>query len=296
MSCEPGETVGAFLCQAGQMLRAAAIESPRLEARLLLAHAMGSTAEALLRDPRAAVPAEAAARFGALLRGRLEARPVAHLLGRQGFWTLDLAVSPATLIPRPDTESLVEAALEAFPDPAAALRVLDLGTGTGALLLAVLAERPRAVGIGVDRAPAAAALAAANARGNGLADRAAFLAGDWASALAGRFDLVLSNPPYIESAVIPGLMPEVARHEPALALDGGPDGLVAYRAITAALPGLLALGGVAVLELGQGQRAAVEDLARVAGLAPVSCRRDLGGIERALVLAKKPFGAPARRD
>jgi release factor glutamine methyltransferase len=291
MSCDPGETVGAFLCQAGQMLRAAAIESPRHEARLLLGHAMGATTEALLRDPRAPVPPEAASRFRAALAARLAATPVAHILGSQGFWTLDLAVSPATLIPRPDSEALVEAALDLFPDPAAPLRVLDLGTGTGCLLLAVLAERPKAVGIGVDLVPAAAALAAANARRNGLAGRAAFLAGDWAEALAGRFDLVLSNPPYIESAAIAGLMPEVARHEPRSALDGGADGLDAYRRLAAILPGLLAPGAAAVLELGAGQRRAVEGLALAAGLAPAGCRTDLGGIERALMLRPGPGGA-----
>lgn len=284
MTCDPGETVGAFLCQAGQVLRAAAIDSPRHEARLLLGHAMGATAEALLRDPRAPVPPAAAARFRAALAARLDAVPMAHILGQQGFWTLDLAVSPATLIPRPDSESLVEAALDAFPGPQAPLRVLDLGTGTGCLLLAVLAERPRATGIGVDLVPEAAALAAANAARNGLADRAAFLAGRWADPLAGRFDLVLSNPPYIESAAIAGLMPEVARHEPRSALDGGADGLDAYRHLAAILPGLLAPGGAAVLELGAGQRAAVERLASAAGLVPAGCRRDLGGIERALVL------------
>jgi release factor glutamine methyltransferase len=282
--CEPGETVGAFLCQAGQVLRAAAIDSPRLEARLLLGHAMGATPEALLRDPGAPVPPEAAARFRAALAARLDAVPVAHILGTQGFWTLDLAVSPATLIPRPDSESLVEAALDAFPDAGAKLRVLDLGTGTGCLLLAVLAERPRAFGVGVDLVPGAAALAAGNAARNGLADRAAFLAGDWAASLVGRFDLVLSNPPYIESAAIAGLMPEVARHEPRSALDGGADGLAAYRHLTAILLDLLSPGGAAVLELGDGQREAVEALARGTGLTPSTCRTDLGGVERALVL------------
>jgi release factor glutamine methyltransferase len=284
MRCEPGETVGAFLCQAGQVLRAAAIESPRLEARLLLGHAMGATPEALLRDPGAPVPPEAASRFRAALAARLDAVPVAHIIGTQGFWTLELAVSPATLIPRPDSESLVEAALDAFPDAGAKLRVLDLGTGTGCLLLAVLAERPLAFGVGVDLVPGAAALAAANAARNGLADRAAFLAGDWAASLSARFDLVLSNPPYIESAAIAGLMPEVARHEPRSALDGGTDGLAAYRHLAAILPGLLAPGGAAVLELGAGQRQAVQALARGAGLVPSACRMDLGGVERALVL------------
>lgn len=290
MSCDPGETVGAFLCQAGQMLRAAAIETPRQEARLLLGHAMGLRTEALLRDPRAPVPPEAAARFRTALAARLDAVPVAHILGSQGFWTLDLAVSPATLIPRPDSEAVVEAALELFPDADGPLRVLDLGTGTGCLLLAVLAERPRAFGIGLDLVPAAAALARENARRNGLADRAAFLAADWDAALAGCFDLVLANPPYIESGAIAGLMPEVARHEPRSALDGGADGLDAYRRLAAALPRLLAPSGGAVLEIGAGQRAAVEELAEGAGLLPVGCRSDLAGIPRALVLRRGPAG------
>lgn len=295
MACDPGTSIGAFLCQAGQALRAAGIAEPRREARLLLGHAMGVGEEALLREPRAPVPPAAIVRFRAGLAARLQAVPMAHILGRQGFWTLDLEVSPATLIPRPDSETLVEAALDLFPEPAAPLRLLDLGTGTGCLLLAVLAERPRAFGVGVDRAPAAARLAARNAAANGLAARAAFLAGDWAAALAGRFDLVLANPPYVETAAIAGLMPEVARHEPRLALDGGPDGLAAYRALMAALPGLLAPGGAAVLELGLGQRAAVEALARAAGLAPVGCRADLGGIERALML-KKAIGTGPPAD
>ena len=284
---DPAGTVGFFLCQAGQRLRGAAIESPRLEARLLLAHAMACRAEDLLRDPRAPVPPPAARAFAGLLARRMDHAPIAHLIGMRGFWSFDLEVSPATLIPRPDTEALVEAALEAFPDRGAVRRVLDLGTGTGALLLAALTEFPAATGLGIDRAPGAAALARRNAARLGLGARAAFLAGDWAAALGpgARFDLVLGNPPYIESAAIPALMPEVARHEPALALDGGPDGLAAYRAILATLPRLLAPRGRAILELGQGQRAAVEALASGQGLVPGGCRADLGGIDRALVLA-----------
>ncbi len=277
-------SVGGLLCDAGQRLRAAAIEQPRAEARLLLAEVTGLDAAALLRDAGAAVTPDAAARFGALLRRRLAGEPMAHLLGRRGFWTLDLAVSPATLIPRPDSETLVEAALEAFPDGAAPLRVLDLGTGTGALLLAVLSEYPNAFGIGIDLVPAAAALARANAARNGLSARAAFLVGDWAAAIRQRFDLVLSNPPYIESAAIPALMPEVARFEPASALDGGADGLDAYRQLVATLPGLLAPGGVAILELGAGQAAPVSALARAEGLEPGPPRADLNGTGRALPL------------
>ncbi|MBB5693947.1 peptide chain release factor N(5)-glutamine methyltransferase [Muricoccus pecuniae] len=289
--CEPpgsehGTSVGAFLCQAGQVLRAAAVEAPRLEARMLLAHAMGCRQEDLLRDPRAPVAPEAQARFREALAARARNVPMAHLLGHAGFWTLDLLATPATLIPRADTETLVEAALGAFPDRAVVTRLLDLGTGTGALLLACLAEFPHAFGIGVDRSPEAAALARANALRNGLAERAAIIAGDWAAALAGRFDLILSNPPYIETAAIPGLMPEVALHEPALALDGGADGLDAYRALATALPGLLAEGGKAVLELGQGQEAGVGALMRAAGLRVLGCRPDLGGIPRALIVGR----------
>nr|WP_255575258.1 peptide chain release factor N(5)-glutamine methyltransferase [Caldovatus aquaticus] len=274
-----------MLCDAAQRLRAGGIESPRLEARLLLGHALGLPAEALLRDPARPVPPAAAARFAALLHRRLERAPVAHLLGEREFWSLPLAVSPATLIPRPDSETLIEAALAAFPDRAAVRAILDLGTGTGCLLLAALTEFPRASGLGVDRVAEAAALAAANARRLGLAGRARFVVGDWAAPLAARFDLVLCNPPYVETGAIPHLAPEVARHEPATALDGGADGLDAYRAVLAALPALLAPAGRAVLELGQGQRPAVEALARAAGLRPLGCRADLGGVERALVLA-----------
>jgi release factor glutamine methyltransferase len=278
---DPAGSVGALLCRAGQVLRTAGLEGPRQEARLLLAHVMACREEDLLRDPRATVPAEAALTFGTLVRRRAGREPMAYLLGTAGFWTLTLETNPATLIPRADSEAVVEAALE---NPAAIRRVLDLGTGTGALLLAVLAARPDAVGIGVDLAPEAAALAARNAAANGLAGRAHFVCGDWARAIGGRFDLVLSNPPYIESAAVPRLMPDVAGFEPALALDGGADGLDAYRHLVGILPGLLLPGGRAVLELGQGQRPAVEALARNAGLEPVSAHRDLGGIDRALVL------------
>ncbi|MBX9751167.1 MAG: peptide chain release factor N(5)-glutamine methyltransferase [Roseococcus sp.] len=289
MSCAPGESVGAFLCQAGQLLRAAAIESPRIEARLLLAHAMATSIEALLRDPRMAVPPAAVARFRQVLDQRLAHVPMALITGRAGFWTLELEVSPETLIPRADSEALIEAVLESGRKPA---RILDLGTGTGCLLLAALSEFPAARGLGVDLRPGAAALAARNAARNDLADRAAFLAGDWATAVGGRFDLILSNPPYIESAAIPGLMPEVALHEPATALDGGADGLDAYRIILADLPRLLAPGGLAVLELGLGQAEAVGALAQAQGLRVAGLRADLGGVDRAIILdlSQNPVG------
>ena len=257
-----------LLRDATAALRAAGLESPRREARWLLEHA-GGDADA----------------FRALVVRRAAREPLAYLLGHQEFWTLDLAVSTATLIPRPDSETLIAAALAARPDRGAVRRVLDLGTGTGCLLLAALTEFPAAFGVGTDVVPEAAALAARNAAACGLAGRSAFLCADWAAPLAGRFDLVLANPPYIESATIAGLMPEVAHHEPRSALDGGADGLDAYRAVLAALPDLLAPGGVAVLELGVGQAGPVTALARHAGFCDPALRQDMAGIARAAVLA-----------
>jgi release factor glutamine methyltransferase len=274
------ETVAAALRRGAARLAAAGIDAPRREARLLLHHALGLDRRAMLNAMALLDPA----RFDALLERRTAREPMAFILGSQGFWTLDLAVSPATLIPRADSETLIAAALAALPERDRVRRILDLGTGTGALLLAALTEFPAAWGIGVDVSPDAAALAARNARANGLADRALLLCGVWAGAIAGQFDLVLANPPYIPSDEIAGLMPEVAAHEPRAALDGGPDGLDAYRAIIAALPRLLAPGGVAVLELGQGQAAVVAKLGRASGFGPPALRHDLGGIARAMVL------------
>ncbi len=280
----PATTADALLRLAATRLGAAGVEQPVREARLLLRLALGLDAAGLLgRDRAAPVPAPALATFEALLARRAAREPMALLTGRQGFWTLDLAVSRATLLPRADSETLVEAALARFPGGCA--RVLDLGTGSGCLLLAVLAAWPGAWGVGLDLAPDAAALAAGNAATLGLAGRSAFLAGHWAAPLAGRFDLVLCNPPYIRSDELPGLMPEVRLHEPARALDGGTDGLDAHRAVLGALPDLLTPGGCAILELGLGQAPAVTALALAAGLRPNGTRRDLGGIERAIMLA-----------
>ncbi len=222
--------------------------------------------------------------FRRLVARRTTREPLAYILGWQEFWSLRIAVSPATLIPRADSETLIEAALAARP--AGIARVLDLGTGTGCLLLALLSERPAAWGLGIDRSPAAAALARANAVALGLNDRCAMVAADWAAPVAGRFDLVLSNPPYIESGTIAGLMPEVARFEPGSALDGGADGLDAYRTIVGSLHRLLAPGGLAVLEVGAGQHVALRALAEAAGFGTVGLRADLAGIVRAVSIER----------
>jgi release factor glutamine methyltransferase len=274
--------VGTLLAETAAMLGAAGIEAPAREARLLLLHALGRPGGALL-DRSEAVLAPA---LPALVARRAAREPMALILGRQGFWTLELEVSPHTLIPRADSEAIVEAALEACAAPR---RMLDLGTGTGCLLLAVLSERPGAWGLGIDLSPQAAALAARNARAAGLADRAAFLAADWAAPIApaARFDLVLSNPPYIPTPDLAGLMPEVAGHEPSRALDGGPDGFAAYRRIVAALPALLAPGGVAVLEAGLGQAQGIAALGEAHGLVHLGTRPDLAGIARAVVLGNR---------
>lgn len=281
------------LIQAAGRLAGAGVESPRLEARLLLAHALGLTPESVIGDRTQLIDP---ARFDPLVTRRATGEPLAYILGYREFWSLRFAVSPATLVPRPESETLIEAARSALPQ---ARRILDLGTGTGCLLIAALTEFPTAFGVGVDRSEAAVHLARDNAARLGVAGRASFACGDWDEALTGHFDLVLSNPPYVESAAIPRLMPEVARFEPRTALDGGPDGLDAYRRLLPALSDRLSPGGIAVLEIGAGQKDAVERLARAEGMT-MCARADLAGIPRAVVLrnvpsrdqpfGKKPFG------
>jgi len=234
----------------------------------------------LLRDLDA--PADGAA-LAPLVRRRAAREPLALILGHREFWSLDLAVSSPALIPRPESETLIEAALAAFAGREPPRTVLDLGTGTGCLLLAALTEFPQAHGIGVDCSAEAARLAARNAAALHLAERARFVCADWADALVARFDLVLCNPPYIRSADIAQLMPEVARYEPLAALDGGPDGLAVYRDLLPRLPALLTCNGVAVLELGVEQGKAAAAMAWTAGLA-ATMRSDLAGTPRALVL------------
>ncbi len=259
-------------------LGAAGIEDARREARILLAGAYGVDAAGLLLLPEMSEGV-----FESFVARREKREPLAYILGRKEFWGLNFEVSPATLIPRPDSETLIDAALAEFAERARVKRILDLGTGTGCLLLAALSEFTDAFGIGVDLSPAAASLAARNARSLGLDRRSAFIAGNWSASLRHKFDLVLSNPPYIAGADLPELMPEVACFEPRSALDGGANGLDAYRAIIAALPGLLCNSGVAVLELGAGQAAPVAAMAEAAGF-KTAIAKDLANIGRALTL------------
>ncbi|MDJ1157447.1 peptide chain release factor N(5)-glutamine methyltransferase [Chelatococcus sp. SYSU_G07232] len=265
---------------------AAGIDTPGLDARILLADTLGLPAAALVTEGEQPIGADGAARLAERARRRLAREPVARILGEHEFWGLSFRLSPATLVPRPDTETLVAAVLERLRRQrrtGARLRLLDLGTGTGCILVALLSELPAAVGIGVDRSVEAALTARGNAARNGVGARALFLVGDWGEPLAGGFDVVVSNPPYIESAAIADLDAEVREHDPRLALDGGADGLAAYRAIAADLPRLLAPGGIAALEVGLGQDLAVAALLAGAGLGEGAAIADLSGVPRVVV-------------
>lgn len=264
-------------------LRAAGGESPELDARILV-EAVADPAAAGLFDP---LDEAAVARLEGYAQRRLAGEPVWRILGEREFWGLPFRLSPATLEPRPDSETLVEAALEILAGRRQdALSVLDLGTGTGCLLIALLSECPRATGLGIDLSPEACETARANAEVNNVADRARFAQGDWTSGLEGSFDLILSNPPYIPAGDIAGLSPGVRDHDPRRALDGGADGLDPYRLFARELPRLLAPGGSVILEIGAGQEAEVVALMQAGGLAFRSARRDLGGHPRALIFAR----------
>lgn len=268
--------------------RAAGLDSPELDARILVGHALGLDHAALAAAGARALDAGELAAIAGLAARRLKREPVARIVGCKEFWSLPLRVDAATLVPRPETETVVEVALAAIDaqGPRAAVgRIADLGTGSGALLLALLAELPNAIGIGTDTSLPALTVARDNARRLGLA-RAKFVACDMAAALGGPFDLIVCNPPYIASGAIAALAPEVRDFDPRPALDGGPDGLGCYRVIAATVPALLRPGGALVVELGAGQAEAVAALFSAAGLAPAPPRPDLGGVPRALLATK----------
>ena len=214
---------------------------------------------------------------------------MAYILGEREFWGLPFKVSPAVLVPRPDSETVIEAALALMPERSRPWRILDLGLGSGCLLLTLLREFPAARGVGLEASESALGMAEANAVSLAVADRARLVLGDWrlpgwAERLDGPFDLVVSNPPYIEAAAVAGLMPEVSRFEPGLALDGGPDGLAAYRAIAAAAPQLVSHGGRLLLEAGAGQASDIAGIFQALGFTAEAPWRDLGGVDRVVSL------------
>jgi release factor glutamine methyltransferase len=281
----PGPTLESLYRQALARLAAAGCAEPEADARMLLSEAAGEPRLSLALHGDRAAPHDAAARLEAMIARRVAGEPVGRIIGRRAFWTLDVHLSAETLEPRPDSEALIEAALEALgPRRAEPLTILDLGVGSGCLLLSLMSECPASVGVGVDVSEGALRTARANARAAGLSDRCRWIAGDWDAALRLRADIILSNPPYIASGDIAMLARDVRLHDPHRALDGGADGLDAYRRLAGAIPRLLAQDGWAVIELGAGQRDDVTALFSAQGLAAAGCRHDLAGIPRALVL------------
>ncbi|MBI3447084.1 MAG: peptide chain release factor N(5)-glutamine methyltransferase [Magnetospirillum sp.] len=262
------------------------IDTAHYDARLLVAEVLGVEMRRLPSFHHAELSEAEAAALAVMLARRLDREPMSHILGRRGFWTIELRVTADTLDPRPDTETLVEAVLAALDDRGRARRLLDLGTGTGCILLALLSELGHATGLGVDASEAALEVAQANAGSLGLADRARFVLGDWGKEQDGLFDVIVSNPPYIPDGEIDGLEPEVARYEPRSALAGGPDGLDCYRALIPDIARLLAPGGIAALEVGEGQAAEVSALLAAAGLPGARVARDLGGIDRCVIVRR----------
>jgi len=282
-----GVTVAQALTQASGDLASGGIAVPRLDARLLLAHALGVPSERMMALGARILSETEQVLFRDLVGRRIAGEPTSRIVGRREFWSLEFEITPDVLDPRPDSETIVEAALAELQGRIAP-RIIDLGTGSGCLLLALLAERKDATGVGIDISAAACGVAAANARRLGLDGRAAFACMDWDDALAaGRFDAVVSNPPYIADGEIEGLAAEVARHDPRGALSGGADGLDAYRRLAPTVAALLRPDGCAAVEIGAGQAPDVERIFSARGLALRAVRRDLAGIERCLVFGPK---------
>ena len=284
-------SIGVALAAARQRLAAAGIEQPGLEARLLLADAFGCSMAELVGHPERTLPADAAAALERRLARRLRHEPMAYILGRREFWSLSLLVDARVLVPRPDSETLVEAALVAAGGRRD-LKILDLGTGSGCLLLALLSELPDAWGIGVDVSESALVCARANAELLRLADRAAFVCADWADALQGQFDIIVSNPPYIADDEWAVLDPGVREFEPSAALRGGVDGLAAYRCILPALHRLLSPEGRAFVEIGAAAGVSLSQMGSSGGMQVVGMKCDLAGHRRCLeIAASAPAGA-----
>lgn len=271
------------IAAAAAELRAAGLDDARREARALAAAVLGLSREAMLAAPDHEIDPAAVDRFRLAVSRRAVREPFARIIGRREFWSLDFILSPDTLIPRPETEGVVEAVLETVPDRDAPLAILDLGTGTGCILLALLSELGRARGLGIDVAEGAIVTARANAERLGFASRATFRAGDWLDGVVGPFDVVVANPPYIAAPDCADLEPEVRDHEPPQALFAGADGCDAFRAIVPALPSVLAPGSLAVFECGAEQAGKVAELLIHAGLRETRIRTDLAGHERIVV-------------
>ncbi len=280
-------TIRETLRMATAQLQAAGVTQARLDARLLLSAATGLSHEDLIRDPNADLSPAHAATYAAMIARRAAHEPVSRILGRREFWSMDFEITPDTLDPRADSETLIGAALGLIENRNHPLRILDIGTGSGCLLLALLSELPRAYGTGIDISTGALDVAQRNARRLGFSERAQFICCDvrsagWIQHIGGPFDIVISNPPYIEDAVIPQLAPDVRLFDPLIALAGGTDGLDFYRMITISLANLLLPDGLLIVEVGPGQAEAVKNLLCRAGLTARHAHEDLAGNARAV--------------
>jgi release factor glutamine methyltransferase len=264
-------------------LAAAKIEEPDLEARMLLAFAAGIDQTRIIGYPEDEMDADIVQRVEALIARRQQGEPIAYIIGSREFWSLDFKVTPDTLIPRPDSETLIEAVLEAVPNKTAELKLLDLGTGSGCLLLALLSELPNASGTGIDINPKACAIAAENAENLNLTARATFIQSDWMVGIEGKFDIIVSNPPYIVESDIPTLEADVSLFEPHLALSGGPDGLDAYRLIADQAAAHLSPQGLLAVEIGMGQVTDIKELFEQNGFKIKNIHKDFSHIERCIL-------------
>lgn len=282
VEAEGGTSIASELDAAAAVLAAAGIDNPRLEARLLLRHVLGVRMESVLGYPEREVAAHQRALLRALVARRAARQPLAYVLGEREFWSLSFRLTPATLVPRPDSETMIEAALARIDDINRPLRILDLGTGSGCLLLALLSELPAAWGVGVELSADALDVARGNAHALGLAERACWVRGNWRDAIGGVFDLIVSNPPYIATADLARLAPEIALYEPRLALDGGPDGLDCYRAIIPTLGASGTPDSFILIEIGADQAQPVAALAAAGGLQDIEIHNDLSGNSRCL--------------
>ena len=273
-------------------LKAARIDSPAIDARLLLEAATGASRLEILTDPHRPLTPDQSATLAGYVERRLRREPVSRILGRKGFWKIMLNVTPDVLSPRPDTEAILDVVMIAFP-PHRVFEMIDLGTGSGAILLATLAERTGARGVGTDISFEALAVARENATNLELDNRATFLRTEWAAGFGdASFDLVVSNPPYIPSGDIPGLDPEVREHDPHLALDGGPDGLVAYRELAPEIRRILRPEGIFAVEIGWDQGPQVKALFEAAGFTDVKVVKDLSDRDRVITNGPDPRTNP----
>jgi release factor glutamine methyltransferase len=276
-----------LLRDAQQKLVLAGLENSMRDARLLLQAAADLPVAIQIAFPERMVDGAAAHLFAEFVARRAGRQPIAHILGRREFWSLDFIVTPDTLVPRPDSETLVQAVLDRIEDRRAPLRLLDFGTGTGCLLFALLHELPNATGLGIDISPNALAVARENAAKLGLRDRAQLRSGDWDRSLLPSYDVIISNPPYIPTETIPTLQPEVASFEPSVALDGGRDGLDAYRRLAPAAARLITDSGLVAVEVGMGQADSVIQIGHSARLQHVATAIDLAGVERCVLFRRR---------